>query len=147
MENNDRSPEWLSKFVDVYQSLNTDNVGNISQVYHTDIQFEDPMHKIDGLENLLEYFSKLYQNLSHCSFTITDYFSAKDRAAVYWTMSFKHESLNRGNAIEVIGHTLLQGVGDRVTYHRDYLDVGAMLYEHIPLLGSAVKFIKQRASR
>jgi hypothetical protein len=32
----------------------------------------------------------------------------------------------------------------KVRYHRDYFDLGAMLYEHLPLLGSLVKTIKRR---
>ena len=109
--------------------------------------FEDPIHKVEGLDNLLGYFNNLYQNLSFCEFTINDYFYKDNKAAVYWAMSFQHEKLNGGKKVNVIGHTHLQGVDDKVIYHRDYLDVGAMLYEHIPLLGSVVKFIKKRASQ
>ena len=34
----------------------------------------------------------------------------------------------------------------KIINHRDYFDVGAMLYRHIPVLGSAVKYIDKRAS-
>ncbi|MCZ8488953.1 hypothetical protein O9992_22685 [Vibrio lentus] len=37
---------------------------------------------------------------------------------------------------------------NQVVYHRDYLDVGSMLYEQYPsTLGCAIKSIKKRASR
>jgi len=146
MDNKENLPQWLANFINIYQALNTENVDEICKIYHTDIIFEDPIHKVEGLENLLDYFNNLYQNLSSCEFTIDDYFYHVDTAAIYWTMSFEHEKLNSGQKVEVQGHTHLNGTGDKVTYHRDYLDVGAMLYEHIPLLGSVVKFIKKRAS-
>lgn len=147
MDKNETSPQWLSNFITIYQSLNTENVHDICKIYDADIVFEDPIHKVDGLEDLLNYFDNLYQNLSFCEFTINDYFYRDDKAAIYWTMLFKHEQLNGGKQIEVIGHTHLRGNDDKVIYHRDYLDVGAMLYEHIPVLGSAVRFIKKRASQ
>lgn len=147
MDENKIPPQWLANFITIYKSLNTENIHEICKIYHTNIIFEDPLHKVEGLVDLLNYFSNLYQNLSFCEFTINDYFYTDDKAAIYWTMLFKHEKLNGGNDIEVIGHSFLRGHDDKVIYHRDYLDVGAMLYEHIPVLGSAVRFIKNRASQ
>jgi hypothetical protein len=31
-----------------------------------------------------------------------------------------------------------------VYYHRDYYDAGSMLYEHIPLMGYAIRKIKKK---
>lgn len=147
MDNNQSTPQWLSNFITIYQSLNTENVNDICKIYHTNVVFEDPIHKVEGLEDLLSYFNNLYQNLSFCKFTIDNYFCNDDKAAIYWTMLFKHEKLNGGDYVEVIGHTQLKGHDDKVLYHRDYLDVGAMLYEHVPVLGCAIRFIKKRASQ
>lgn len=147
MNNNELPPKWLSSFVTIYQSLNTDNIDEIRKIYHQDIIFEDPIHRVEGLPHLLDYFDKLYKNLSYCQFIITDSFYSNHQAAVYWTMSFKHANLKGGELIEIVGHTRLKGDGDKVVDHRDYLDVGAMLYEHIPVLGKAIRFIKERASQ
>jgi len=105
MANNEHSPQWLSNFITIYQGLNTDNVNDICNIYHDDIVFEDPIHKVEGLDNLLGYFNNLYQNLSFCEFTINDYFYKDNKAAVYWAMSFQHEKLNGGKKVNVIGHT------------------------------------------
>jgi len=32
---------------------------------------------------------------------------------------------------------------ERVTYQRDYFDAGAMVYEHVPLFGWIVRWIKR----
>jgi hypothetical protein len=34
--------------------------------------------------------------------------------------------------------------GDKVLYQRDYYDAGEMLYEHLPVLGWAVRGVKKR---
>jgi hypothetical protein len=53
--------------------------------------------------------------------------------------------LRRGprGAIVVPGVTLLR-FGDRITHQRDHFDAGALVYEHVPLLGALVRLVKRR---
>ena len=60
-------------------------------------------------------------------------------------MSFTHPKLAGGKAIIVDGATDLR-FDEKITYHRDYIDMGQMLYEHIPVLGSAIRYIKKQAA-
>ncbi|TKB47470.1 nuclear transport factor 2 family protein [Thalassotalea mangrovi] len=143
----DQYPLWLATFLDVYQRLSTDNLNLLTQVYSDDVRFQDPLHVIEGQKQLIAYFDLLYTNLSECRFTISEVFSDGAQAAIYWQMIFVHPKLNGGKAVQVEGHSRLKAKGDRVGYHRDYLDVGAMLYEHIPVLGRLVKLIKSRAGQ
>ncbi|MBA6346625.1 MULTISPECIES: nuclear transport factor 2 family protein [unclassified Colwellia] len=141
------SPFWLNNFVNVYQTLSTDNLDLLSKIYHRDVIFIDPIHELKGFDNLFEYFQNLYQNLSTCDFVITNIIAEKDQAAIYWTMSYQHPKLNKGKLITVIGHSHIKGYEDKVIYHRDYLDLGAMLYEQLPVLGKLIKLIKQKAAK
>jgi hypothetical protein len=59
-------------------------------------------------------------------------------------MTYCHSKLNGGKAVQVDGHSHLRGDGDKVIYHRDYIDLGAMFYEHIPLFGAVVRWFKVR---
>ncbi len=140
------SPEWLTQFMDVYQQLSTDNLATLTSVYHVDIQFQDPLHRVSGMDALMNYFLGLYQHLKSCDFTINHWFASDNEAAIYWTMTFVHPSLNKARPVTVEGHSKLEAKDGKVIAHRDYLDVGAMLYEHIPLLGSVVKHVKKRAA-
>lgn len=36
---------------------------------------------------------------------------------------------------------------DRIFYHEDFYDVGAMIYQHVPVLGRIIRFINQRIGR
>lgn len=136
---------WLQNFIAVYGELGTDNLEALRQVYHPDIEFSDPLHSLKGLEELLDYFQGLYQQLVSCDFTIDHVIEHQGEAAVYWTMVFRHKQLNACQPIEVQGHSRLSARDNKVIYHRDYLDVGAMLYEHLPLLGSVIRAVKRRA--
>jgi len=138
------SPDWLTQFVSVYQQLNRDTLDQLAAIYHPQVRFVDPFHQIDGLQSLHDYFENLYQNLSFCQFQIEHSFVDQDEVALYWQMRYAHRKLNHGNTVTVDGHSRLKAEQGLVIYHRDYLDAGAMLYEQIPLLGSAIRLLKRR---
>ena len=147
IENVDNASEhalWLANFINIYQKLATDNLHLLADIYHQDIVFTDPMHQLTGLDNLRHYFDKLYQQLSYCEFKIEQVIAQGDEAAVYWKMSYQHPRLNGGNVVYVQGCSHIKGVDDKVIFHRDYLDLGAMLYEQIPLLGRIISWLKNR---
>ena len=62
---------------------------------------------------------------------------------VTWTMSLKHPRLNGGDPVIVPGSSLIR-FREKVFYHRDYFDGGAMLYEQLPFIGMVIRAIKAR---
>jgi len=139
-----QQPLWLAKFVDIYQQLSTDNLQLLAEVYHQDIVFIDPMHQLQGFDHLTNYFENLYQQLSHCEFKIYQVIAQGSEAAIYWQMSYIHPRLNSGQLVSVQGSSHIKGTGDKVIYHRDYVDLGAMFYEQLPLLGWVINWLKKR---
>lgn len=139
-------PVWLDSFIFVYQKLSTDNLSMLKELYHKDVTFIDPMHKVEGFDNLYKYFSNLYQNLNACDFIIDDVVWEDSKASVFWTMSYLHPKLNKGKRVQVRGTSHIKGQADKVIYHRDYLDLGAMLYEQLPVFGKLTKWIKTKAA-
>lgn len=143
----DEKPLWLAHFIETYQHLAVDNLSNLETIYHQDIVFQDPLHMISGFNNLADYFAQLYQNVTACNFVIKQVIQQDNHAALYWTMTYQHKHLNGGQSIEVEGHSIVVGEDNKVIYHRDYIDLGQMLYEHIPLLGGVIRWLKKRVSR
>ena len=141
------APLWLSNFVTLYQKLTTENLHLLADIYHPQVVFIDPIHQVEGLDNLSHYFENLYQNLSACSFQIEQVINDDVQAAVYWQMVYQHPKLNKGQPVTVFGNSHIQGKEDKVIYHRDYLDVGAMLYEQLPVFGKLTKWLKKRAAK
>lgn len=135
----------MEKFLQMYKELGAKNLHLLQGVYSSDIQFIDPAHEINGLEHLTEYFSLLYQNVESISFEFQDVVQQDRTCYLQWEMTFSHKSLARGKTIVLTGATFLRlNQVDMVCYHRDYFDLGAMLYEHIPILGSMVSYMKRR---
>jgi len=61
-----------------------------------------------------------------------------------WTMFLEHPRLNDGEVIRVEGASYLKTRNGKIYYHRDYFDLGALIYEQIPFLGKFITRIKQR---
>ena len=136
----------INTFIEVYCRLNKDNLSLINNVYHSDIVFEDPAHKVVGIEALQDYFKALYCNINDCHFTIHQAVVENNHAFLQWTMTFSHPKLQQGKPRTLEGCTQLtiDIEQQRIIYHRDFFDLGAMLYEGLPVLGRVIKHIKAR---
>ncbi|MGY3875949.1 nuclear transport factor 2 family protein [Aeromonas enteropelogenes] len=137
--------EPLARFVALYQQLDRQQLHRLSEVYADEVIFIDPAHRIEGLAALSDYFAALYQRLAYCRFVITSQQQQGRQAWLGWTMTFSHPRLRGGKPVTVEGATRLEfDEQGKVCLHRDYFDLGAMLYEQLPLLGSLVRTIKGR---
>ncbi|KAF7764595.1 hypothetical protein PCIT_b0633 [Pseudoalteromonas citrea] len=136
----------LEKFIGMYDVLRADNVSVLDDVYHPEITFVDPLHSVKGLEALTSYFTHLYANVKSIDFDISACFTDGDNGFVYWRMRYVHPRLNSGKDVTVEGHSKLIFSEGKVIHHRDYFDVGELLYRQIPVLGSLIKVVDKRAA-
>lgn len=134
----------IDNFCTLYQSLNKDNLGRLTEVYSDEVVFIDPMHQVNGIDSLSKYFANLYENMDHCHFHINHVIEQEGQACIVWRMEYSHQKIKNGERISVDGASHLQ-FSEKIDIHRDYLDLGQMLYEQLPLLGSVIKKIKKRA--
>ena len=113
----------------------------LKDIYSADIQFCDPVHRIQGIQLFTQYFEELMQQVQSCSFDIKQINETENTAFVRWDMHLQHPRLKGGDEIIVEGVSYLEFDG-KITYHQDYFDLGAMLYEHLPIMGRVIKYIK-----
>jgi len=133
----------VERFKQTYNRLNARSLGLLKELYSHDVVFQDPFRRISGLPALTEYFAELYRHLESSSFVFEDDIVQGNSAVLAWTMSLKHPRLRGGDVVTVPGSTHIR-FRDKVMYHRDYFDAGAMLYEHLPLIGLVIRTIKER---
>ncbi len=134
----------IAKVSEIYRQLNKHNVCSLATIYHHDVVFEDAAHKLEGWPRVQQYFSALYQNVERCQFVIEEQHQVGADGFLTWTMALQHPKLKSGQLIHVNGATHLKFHEQKVIYHRDYFDLGQMVYEQLPLLGSLIKTIKRR---
>lgn len=134
----------LEAFCDFYNKLDRSCTDHLLEIYTADIRFVDPFQRIDGIVALTGYFEALYANLESARFEFAQRQRHGDQAFVCWTLRLVHPRLAGGHEVTVEGCSRLRFRGDRVCEHRDYFDAGALLYEHLPLFGTAIRWLKHR---
>lgn len=135
----------MEKFFEVYQHLNSNNLDTLGEIYSDEIVFIDPAHTLNGLTQLRKYFEKLYSGLESIHFDFIDHQQQGDVVYVQWCMIMRHSRLRRGRPVSVEGVSRLEfDTKQKVKLHRDYFDLGEMLYENLPLIGRVILSIKKR---
>lgn len=140
--------------MNIYSSFDAKLIQSLDTIYRSDIEFVDPFHHIDGLAQLTDYFSGMLEGLSECRFEFQQVVEntqmteqgAGDQAVLFWVMHYRHPKLAQGKMLQVSGSSHLK-FESKIFYHRDYFDAGAMIYEHVPLLGFGIRQIKKRLER
>lgn len=136
--------DFLASFATRFAALNKDNLELLGELYSDDVLFRDPLHEVHGLTAVRRYFAELYANVGALRFEFHGYDQvAEGEGYLRWTMRYRHPRLRGGAEIAVEGcsHLLWR---DRVYRHRDYFDAGALLYEHLPVLGNVIAWLKRR---
>lgn len=133
----------LVRFQDVFQELRHDRLALLDEVYANEIVFEDPLHRVAGLTALRAYFERMYEGVASIGFEFGEVIEAPGQAMLTWTMRMTHRRLRAGEELALPGASHIR-FGDKVHYHRDYFDAGALLYERLPVLGSIVRAVRKR---
>lgn len=126
-----------------YSDFLTGDLSRLDDFYHRDLVFADPLHRIEGLDTAKQYFASMRDGLLRCQFEFGLVTVAADSACLPWQMHYAHRALNGGRPLSLRGCSLLR-FNQRIHYHEDFYDLGAMVYEQVPLLGALVRGVKSR---
>jgi len=129
----------IAKF---FNEFGKDNIDLADSFYAEDIHFQDPIVDIKGLQPLKDYYAGLYKNVISIRFEFHDVITQGDHQVGIWTMYLRAKNLNGGKEVMVKGNSHVIYKNGKAIYHRDYFDMGAFIYEHIPVVGAIIRKIK-----
>lgn len=128
-----------------FNTLNKDNLSMVvDEFYHEDLVFADPVENIKGREEMKKYYSNMYKNVKEIKFDFSEMVSEGDTVVGVWVMTLKTDSLNDGKPFSVEGTSHIKFKDGKAIYHRDYFDMGAFIYERIPVVGWMVRKVKSK---
>lgn len=129
----------------LYLRFDQDALDRLEDIYAEDIHFRDPVHTVNGIDEMRQYFAAITTGLTECRFEFHQISRLENdsEAVLFWTMHYRHPKLAGGKQLSLPG-TSHVCFAEKVFYHRDYYDMGAMVYEQVPLLGGVIRHIKQR---
>lgn len=135
----------IENFAHQFASVDRDNLHLLEQIYHPEVHFSDPIHEVFGLAALQSYCANLYENVIALHFDFTQLSPIDhEQALLCWTMTYQHPRLAGGQEIRVPGVSQVWFREGKAYRHLDHYDAGALLYEHVPVLGTLIRWLKRR---
>ena len=130
-----------------FETLTPDSVAQLHTLYDAQATFKDPFNEVQGLPAIERIFRHMYVALDQPHFVITGQLVDGAQAFLTWEFRFRFKRFDTATLQTVRGgsHVVFNAQG-RVTLHRDYWDAAEELYEKLPLVGSVMRWLKNRAN-
>ncbi len=132
----------IDKLCEFYGHFEASKINQLGEIYADNIHFRDPIHQLVGLPALAKYFRHVCAD-GHSRFEITERLTQSERTFLRWNMHYQHPKLASGKPLVLVGGSLLMVADDKIVSHEDFYDMGQMIYQHLPVLGWAVKKVNK----
>lgn len=134
-----------ARFAALYADLSVPNVeARIRETYAPDAWFNDTLATKEGIDAIEAYLLRTARDAESVQAVIDDVAVSGSDCYVRWTMVIRTPNLAGGRALTTAGLSQLrfdrQG---RIILHQDFWDPGAGIYQHLPLLGPAIRFVNR----
>lgn len=131
----------LAGIVRFYETLAPDTLDQLAGLYAADARFKDPFNDVVGIAAIAGIFKHMFTTVEAPRFEVTTRLLTGREAMLGWDFHLRL----RGRPVVIHGVTHLSFDTDGlVCLHRDYWDPAEELYEHLPLLGSLMRWLKKR---
>lgn len=136
----------VQRTVQFFEQLQAADLGRLGQHYAADAVFKDPFNEVRGLPAIEGIFRHMFVSLHEPHFIVTQRVVQGAQCFLTWDFVFRFQRFSPAQWQTVRGASHLvydeQGL---ITLHRDYWDAAEELYEKLPVVGSVMRWLKQRA--
>lgn len=135
--------DHLNAFVRFFETLSPAALDRLETVYAADAQFRDPFNDVTGVAAIRRIFEHMYRQVDEPAFRVCARFANADEAMLVWAFSFRLKGKRQHLQLE--GSSLLRfNEAGLVLLHRDFWDPAEGLYEKLPVIGMAMRCLRQR---
>ena len=137
-----------ARVIAFFEALTPATLAQLEEIYTPQVYFKDPFNEVRGLQEVRRIFAHMYEALEQPRFVVTDCIAQGDQCFLTWNFEFRFKNFDRTSLQTIRGGSHLKfTAGGQVDFHRDYWDAAEELYEKLPLLGSLMRWLKERARR
>ncbi len=141
----------VEAILQLFETLTPAHLEQLDHWYVTDARFKDPFKQVQGVDQIHEIFQHMFEVLEHPRFVITNRIVQDNQCFVVWDFLFRYKTMQRGVDQRIHGgsHLVFKQGDDgvwRIDTHRDYWDAAEEMYEKFPLVGSLMRWLKNRVN-
>ncbi len=133
----------VAGFAALYGDLSPANVkARVRDVYAPDAWFNDTIATETGLDAIERYLLKTAESSERVHAEIKDVAVSGADCYVRWTMEVRNKNLAGGRPIITEGMSQLRFDREgRIVIHQDFWNPASGIYQHLPLLGPAIRHV------
>lgn len=130
-----------------FETISPRSVARIGEFYTADARFKDPFNDVRGIPAIEQVFAHMFESLHGPRFVVTSRIVDGTQCFLVWEFRFRFKRFDTSTEQVVRGgsHLVLSADG-LISDHRDYWDAAEELYEKLPVVGSFMRWLKQRAN-
>jgi ketosteroid isomerase-like protein len=134
----------VARFRAFFENVTADGVRQKApELYAEDVWFNDTLKTLRGRAAVEAYFLKTLDHVESFGAAVDDVAVSGVNVYVRWTMAVRFKGAKE--PVRTIGMTLLRFDRDgRVVLHQDFWDPAAGFYEHLPVVGGLLRWIKSK---
>jgi hypothetical protein len=137
----------VQQVVDFFEKLSPESLVQIDQIYAPHARFKDPFNEVQGLPAIEAIFRHMYVALEAPHFVVTQQIVQGTHCMLTWEFRFRFKRFKQAEDQVILGATHLEfSDAGKILLHRDYWDAAEELYEKLPLVGSLMRWLKNRAN-
>jgi steroid delta-isomerase len=146
MPDQPRFQRALDAYIDYFEKLNARSVRLIEKLAVPGMQFRDPFNDVAGIEQVEAILQKMFVDVQSPKFRVHDYAWGRDQRTAYIKWRFT-ATMAKGRQLDITGMSELYFNDNAlVMTHIDYWDPAASIYEDLPLLGRAIRWVRGKIS-
>jgi ketosteroid isomerase-like protein len=136
----------VARVIAAFESLQPGDVAGLGALYTEDARFKDPFNEVQGHAAMRRVFEHMFVALDEPRFVVTEAIVQGDRCFLVWDFLFRFKRWTREPQEVRGGSHLVFAPDGRIALHRDYWDAAEELYEKLPGIGAAMRWLKRRAN-
>lgn len=134
----------LARLTRFFETLTLQSVGNLGEFYTPNTYVKGPLHEVRTSAELAAVLTRLFSRVEVPRFEVTATVLQHNQAMVIWNLHFHAKRwLDDEQTLHGASHLRFAGDG-RVAYQRDYWDATEDIYDKLPVLGQALRWLRTR---
>lgn len=136
----------IHNFADLYNHLDHNDVTNATvKTYAETLYFNDTLVTIDNREDLIAYLQQTQDQVEAMSLEVLNVLEKDQDIFVHWKMHTQFSILGKRSKVDTLGisHLRFDKEG-KIILHQDYWDSTNGFFQHIPIIGGLILWVKNR---
>ena len=133
----------LNSYIIFFEQMKREDLVRLPEFFADQARFKDPFNDVTGIEQINKVFHHMFEVLDTPKFIIYEAVLESDVAYIKWNFT----GVSNAKQLKLVGLSRVV-FNDRglVSEHVDYWDASEQFYMKLPVIGSILRFIRNKAA-